>query len=509
MKTIHLRLTIFIFIMPLLLFIKPAAAKENPSLDLSKVTIPKEYGAIKEVYMAPGGKDSKIIFHVQDIHANYEAQRNLANILEYLIRTYGIEVVLVEGGVTDKDFSYIRDWAPIDERKEKADKLLREGVISGETYVDIATDFPLKFQGIEDKELYEENMQIYLKVGNFREEALKAIEGFKKTIEKLKKYIYTTDLNKFDKYKDFYKTEETKLIEYLEYLSNIAEKEDIDLTDYPNHLILTKTARLEKAIDFDTVEIERDNLIKRLDSLLPKEKMSELVIRSIDFKEDKISAAEFYSYLKDLSLDSSVDMDEYKNLKTYVEYIRSLEELESKELFEEINKIEDIVSGVLCKNKQQKELFMVSKSLSTLESFLMLKLAPEDFDYYKENKKDFLLKEWKSFLRKQSKRFDIAPTIPDDTSIITENLSILESFYETAFKRDDAFLRNSLKKMDKEGEKIAFLITGGFHTKNLKRLFMADKISFLIITPRLTQETDYQLYDRILKESYKTRIWDE
>jgi len=509
MKEIYLKLTALIPIVAIFLFADTAIGAERPLLDLSRITIPEEYGAIKEAYIAPAGRDSKIIFHLQDVHANYEAQKSLANILEYLIKTYGVEVVLVEGGVTDKDFSYIRECAPIDERREKADKLLKEGVISWETYVDIATDFPLKFQGIEDKELYEENMEIYLKVGEFRKEALKVVEGFKKTIENLKKYIYTTELNKFDEYKNTYKSDEARLVEYLEYLSNIAQKEEIKLADYPNYAIFIKTAQLEKMIDFDTVETERDDLIKRLDSISPKEKMSEFVIKSIEFKEDKISAGEFYSYLITLAVDNSIGINEYKNLDTYADYIKSLEDLRAKEIFNEINKIEDLISDALCKSKQQRRLFIVSKNLCILESFLMLKLAPEDFDYYRENKKDFAVWEWKGFLEKQSKRFDIISAVPSDLSVLTGNLNVLESFYETAFKRDDAFLRNSLNKMDKEDAKTAFLITGGFHTKNLKRLFMANNISYLIITPRLTQETDYQLYDRVLKESYKTRIWDK
>ena len=93
--------------------------------------------------------------------------------------------------------------------------------------------------------------------------------------------------------------------------------------------------------------------------------------------------------------------------------------------------------------------------------------------------------------------------------MVSSSLPVLESFYEIAYKRDDAFLRNSLKRMEKDRDRAAILITGGFHTKNLTRLFMENGIAYLVITPNLSQKTDDELYDRILKESYRTRTWDE
>ncbi|MEE8359953.1 MAG: hypothetical protein V3S04_03400, partial [Candidatus Omnitrophota bacterium] len=159
-------------ILIILSFSSLALSNDISSLDLNEVSISDEFGFIREIYQSPAHaeKGSKTVFYIQDAHGNYEAQKNLASILEYLIKTYGLQVILVEGGITDKDWSYIRSWAAPEERRRKADELLKEGVISGEAYVDISTDVPLKFQGIEDKELYEKNMTAYMAVDGFREE---------------------------------------------------------------------------------------------------------------------------------------------------------------------------------------------------------------------------------------------------------------------------------------------------------------------------------------------------
>ena len=85
-------------------------AEGGDYIDLNKVSMPEEFGTIKEVHKTPllYNKDAKMIFHIQDVHANYEAQKNLANILEYLIMTYGVNLILVEGGITDKEILFKR-----------------------------------------------------------------------------------------------------------------------------------------------------------------------------------------------------------------------------------------------------------------------------------------------------------------------------------------------------------------------------------------------------------------
>ncbi len=493
------------------LFASPSFSKDGGSLNLSKITVPKEYGLVKESYQSPTSnkRGSKTIFHIRDIHANYEGQKNLANLLLYLIENYGLDLILVEGGITDKDFSYIRTWATLEERKKKADGLLREGVITGETYIDIATDLPLKFQGIEDKELYEENMEIYLEVEKFRPDALMIVDQTNSVVEKLKKYIYTRRLKAFDKARNDYTLEKLEMVEYMETLDEIARKEKVDLTGFINYAGLLKTARLEKRIDFDKVEKERDRLIKVLTESLAKDILSKFIVESIEFKAGNRTDAEFYTYLRDLTIENNISLKRYKNLVLYFDYIETFESLDNEVLFDEVEGIENVLADTLCKNKEQKKLFKISKDLSIMEAFLKLKLSPADFEYFKANKNEFDMEEWKIFLGRHKKRFRIKDELPLDTSVISNNLETLESFFETSFKRDDAFIRNSLKRMNKDKEDIAFLIAGGFHTKNLMNLFKENNISYLVITPKTSQKTDDALYDRILKESYETRTWDD
>ncbi|MFH1753734.1 MAG: hypothetical protein ABH875_06080 [Candidatus Omnitrophota bacterium] len=503
-------ISILILILAILFLPGQALSKGISSLDLNSVSIPAESGTIKEVYRSPARAErgSKTIFHIQDAHGNYEAQKNLAAILEHLIKTYGLQVILVEGGITDKDWSYLRSWASPEERRRKAGALLKEGIISGEAYVDISTDFQLKFQGIEDKELYEKNMEAYMAVDEFKKEAIEVLEALDEVLVELKKRIYTSRLRKFDESREAYSAGKMELIEYIGYLDEVAAREKLDLSSYGNFSIFFDTVRMEKEIDFKKVEGERDSLIKSLTEAMDEGNMKELLMMSLKFKEGQIIAGDFYSRLRDMALAHGVGLNKYANLNKYIDYIINYERLDKIKLLDNLSEIEERFVEALCKSEDQKRLFVIAKDVALLEKFFMLRLSPEEFKYYKENKGSFVTADWRDFLEGRAKRFRIKPQIPYDLTPVDKNLTALESFYNAAFDRDKAFLRNSLTKMEKEKADISVLIAGGFHTENLKRLFMDEGISYIVILPMLTEATDFERFERIRLESYRTRAWD-
>ena len=53
--------------------------------------------------------------------------------------------------------------------------------------------------------------------------------------------------------------------------------------------------------------------------------------------------------------------------------------------------------------------------------------------------------------------------------------------------------------MNEKEQKLAVLIAGGFHTPILKQKLRECGISYLIVAPHTTQQTDPELYRYILK----------
>ena len=482
-----------------------ARAAENPKKETkrvvrpSEIKFPSEYGRITEVFDSGG---DELVIHIQDAHTNYEAQKNAASILEELINNYGLYLILVEGGSRDVSLNYYREGSSLEERKKTADQQLKEGVIAGEEYLNIASDYPMKLQGMEDRALYDQNMEAYLGVDKGKDAALLYTKLLSGVVVDLKFKLYNKNLKELDDKRRGFKDEKVSLADYANYLKGLAQAKKIDMSGYPNYKNLTASFELEKAIDFSAVEKERAETIEVLGKKIGEADLKEFLEKSVDFKSGKITPVQYHTYLKDMMVKAKMDIKQYPNLEKYIIYITNYEKINSAELFKELKSAEDKIEQVVATNDEQKRLIEIVKNLEFLIDFIELKLSPDDFDYYQKSEGNFNLPEWVRFLNSQAARFNLAQRVPEGTTAVEKIMPSVKNFYLIARKRDEVFLNNTQKYMKAEGVNIAALIAGGFHTPTLMRLFRLNNISYIVVSPKVLKPTDEKLYHKILTEGW-------
>ncbi|MFC1624729.1 hypothetical protein ACFL28_05450, partial [Candidatus Omnitrophota bacterium] len=342
---------------------RPTKKTFQSLIDPLKIKIPDEFGTVIESHR---GSNGKLIVHIQDAHANFEGQMNLANILEALIKEHELKLILVEGGYTDADFTYLRNRASLEERKEKAEKLLRDGIISGEEYLNIASDYPMSFQGIEDRELYDAHVEALWEVDRFKDVAIEYVDKLRVASDILKTRIYNKDLLDLDRVKKDYEDKKIDLIAYYTYLYNeyeqIATKEFL-VDTFPNFSNLIEISRLEGKIDLEKI------------------------------KEGKATSEE---------------------IRLYKDYVDANKDLDINKVFKEEPLLEDSLKESLATNSDQKELIKISKALSIMGNLLNIKVVPEEYDYFVKNKKDFDPEFWSDFLKKKSDYYNLSLNTPSN-----------------------------------------------------------------------------------------------
>lgn len=427
---------------------KPVKKTFQRQIDPLKIKIPEEYGTIVESHR---GSNGSLIIHIQDAHANYEGQMNLANILESLIKDYGLNLILVEGGSTDSDFTYLRKRASLKERKEKAGKLLRDSIITGEEYLNIASDYPMSFQGIEDRAIYDANLDALWQIDRFKKSGVEYIDKLIVASNTLKQYIYNKDLLDIDKAKEGYKNEKLKILDYYKYLYDSAEKKNISLEGFPNFVNLIKISELEKRIDIDKI------------------------------KERKATDDE---------------------ITLYKEYVKASENLDTNKLFKEEPEVEKFLMENLAVSPDQKALIKISRALSIMKNLLNVKVIPEEYAYFLKNKREFSPLTWAAFLKEKSNKYNLSPDVPNNYHILTNNLQKIEDFYALAQDRNSVFIRKTEKRMKKDDAKIAALISGGFHTPMVLRLLAERGYSYVVVGPKITKETDEEFYRSTLRRQW-------
>ena len=135
------------------------AANVESSAFIPSFKIPEEFGKITGIIPAfPSGDEvntadkEQVLIHIQEAHANYDAQKNIRNILQYLSKSYGLKLILVEGAGGKLQPELFR-FFPKDAELQSAvnDNLLKAGELTGAEVFLIDQKPQFEFQSIEAK----------------------------------------------------------------------------------------------------------------------------------------------------------------------------------------------------------------------------------------------------------------------------------------------------------------------------------------------------------------------
>ena len=217
--------------------VQDAGFANQGAMRLPSATLPplsylsQEIGRVDEIQIRGNGK-TPWIYHIQDAHAVYDAQANLARILETLIRKENISLVLVEGGSGTVSLTALRKVAAKSVRSNVAERFLRQGKIAGEEYLQLASDYALELVGIEDEALYRENAEVYLKALRRKEAALKNLSQIEGQIRTLQAKLYPAEFRELERMRERWQDGEGDLLQYLFQLRTRAEKKKIETASF-------------------------------------------------------------------------------------------------------------------------------------------------------------------------------------------------------------------------------------------------------------------------------------
>lgn len=468
---------------------------QNSIKDISNIYIPDNIGKVIEVYEAPDTK--KLIIHIQDLHCNPEAAFNMANILEILVKDYGLSLVCSEGAEGEVDTSSVSDFPDPEVREKVAKLFVDSGELTGEEYLSITKYPKLPIWGIEDKEIYFENIAEFNKIMEFNPDSIIFINKVKDVLNSLKPKIYSKKLIDLDNSCSEYKTSGADSSGYIDYLINLGLPE---AAKYKNIALFRETSGMEKEIDRQKIIEQSRELLTKLQSELDiagnKEEADDLMAKAELFKDKKISLYSFYSHLDKLSKAYiKNDLSAYPDLFRYISYLNKVNSLDSVGLFQEIDDLTYEAENILSDNSKQKNLIKAIRNINTLDSLFNISISNEQYDYYLKNKDTCNVNFFKTVIIDLS---GLAPDIDYNPALIDNHLEQLENFYTIAYKRDTAMSANALKKIEETNARISAIITGGFHTRGITKTLKNSGCSYIVISPYSKTTLDEENYRFLL-----------
>ena len=446
----------------------PAVQLANsPALVLSS-----QFGSVRKgarsINLKKPGQNGKVIIHIQDIHQNQEAQTNIGKTIVESIKQGEVGLIALEGAFGPIDLTAFQKFKHRTAVQKVANYLLKENKISGPIHalITMAGKSP-PVVGIEDLTHYKANVEAYRKAQRHYNDLSHDLQQQIKELNQRKGRTFNRDLRLYDHRVNDYEEERIKLGPYVQYLADQHSNKKIPeiITAY------LKAWELESTLDFSRVEIERTHLIQRLISQLNSSSVSELERFISAFQAKKITHGAFYDYFQNLCARASVPLNQFPQMKAYLQYVRLSDQIDGEFLFQEMRNLEKRGYEGFIRNEEERRLVQASRALTLKKKLVNFSLTREEWEEYKKFRtSDFGF--W--ILNPQSE---------------TRNPKSFEDFYRYAELRDKAMVKNLLGAMDQYNVKVAVLVTGGFHSKGIQKQLSIfnSQLSYVGFVPKITR----------------------
>ncbi|MFH1258275.1 MAG: hypothetical protein ABII74_00420 [Elusimicrobiota bacterium] len=470
-----------------------------PALAPEDIRVAGEYGSVSDLYN-PGKADQKLIIHIRDAHCHYEAQKNIAKLLEGLIKDYGVNLVLLEGSSEENSLADLRTLNTRENREKVADRYLRQGLISGEEYLDVVSDLNFSPRGVENFAVYKKHVRAYGGLAKIKVESQTVLSKIETSLVNLKSRIFNKDLKEMDQNRSAYETEKLSLPQYCFFLGNKAASRGVAFNkEFRNFHYFYQVNKIEGYMDFAKAEKERDKILSSLRQKLSKTALMEFNDQIEKYKRDELTTGEFYSYVRNTAEDTGVDLRQSPQFNFYVLYVKYSEEMDTIALFNEIKQLERKTKQTMYETEEQKRLDKAAGQIALLKGMVEFSLSPDDYLDWEKNRSEIKTYNWAVFLDAELTKYGFSPLDFKTGSYIKKYLPKYEEFYQLALERDKTLFENSLAEMDKNGQKVAVLIAGGFHTPRITKMMQDKEIAYTVILPTITQEGNPDLYTSAMK----------
>ncbi len=490
----------------LLLFMLPAFAQELPKQSVAEEQKPKEifdlvipasWGTIREVHKAD---PNRVIVHIQDAHCNYECQNKIADILDLLVREYDLKAAGIEGAWERLQTELFSTFPEDTIRYQASDYLLREGRLSGPEALVIqkGMEYPLELYGIEQQELYENNLSAFQTALPFKKDATGYFSLLSRHLGQLKDRLYNDELSRIDAGRLAFDLEVSNINEYILFLADKAAELKVNTKKYDNFTQLLKAVRLEDEIDFSLAEEERTELLTELIDVLEEDDLQVLLDKGNEYREERLSAARYLKFVKELGEKNEIDLTPYNNLNKYIRYAQSYEQVRNFELFNEIEDIDADLRSKVYTAEEQKKLDFLVRGLRVMERLVNIQMVNKDLEFYQDHQEGLKIDKFIEFITVQSGKYGYPVKLPSDIAYLDVYIPAWVNFYQVAGKRDEAMIKNSLGLLSQGNSRFAALITGGFHTRKLTEIMREEGVSYIVVTPLITSTEPGPYFDRLM-----------
>ena len=432
----------------------------------------------------------EIVINIQDLHCHAQTQRQISSILELLEKKYGINGVYLEGTYKEVNTSWLSGFNDGKQGSAIIEKMVEDGRLSGTEYYSLMNNKRDFIKPIEDEQLYKENIKLLNEIITNNQEVEIICNELEEQINTIKKSYSSDKAMKFEKLiKDF----EAKKIDsrkYYQGLAKYAKEKNIDITKYANVELYIRLMKNNGGLNESKVAGELGKFLAEIKNKLSYQEYAGLLRKSDNFAKAEniadqlVSLNDKYQITKNLKL---------RNLESFINYLDFNNKINPVSFLEEEKALKEEIFLKLGRTKYEQEVAFLSDFISSIREYFTANISAQE--YYRFEK------EYKKFRTTWPSYFSV-----NTVKKLDKYQELLNKYHGNNLKRDQEFAKRIITKSNEKGslieketnlaiEEIAkniknktvkVVVTGGFHTRGLEKILEAKKISYAIITPKIT-----------------------
>ena len=469
---------------------KSSSVSSNPP-----VNIPKYLGNFQSTNIR---NSKETIIHIQDAHDSLQAQQKINEILNLLLKEYHVKSVALEGSSGAIDPMLFKTYPDQDVARESAELLVKQGRLNAGELFAITSAQPVSVYGVEDRTLYRENLKVFRDLLNNKEKIESDLKGLSRTLEVLGERIYSVELKEVLKNDILAEDSSLSFTKKWEHLKDLAKEKGIDFAVYPNLRILSEVSELEKEINFNKANVEREELLTRFQDVLSASDFENVVLQSLNFKTGKISDSEFHFFLNETAHHAGIGPAGYPHLVRYTRYLLLFETLDISRLFGEFGTLGEKIKNAYFGSEDERALNELQKVSQVLVAVLSGNASSDEVAFLDSDPERFDPAAIETKISELAEKYHTPLYNGMNFKEMFRALPTARRFYGLAEKRNQALIQNTLKKMKAEDQRVAALVTGGFHTKGISDILKSENLSYLVVLPRITDPNKKRPYITIL-----------
>jgi len=220
---------------------------------------------------------------------------------------------------------------------------------------------------------------------------------------------------------------------------------------------------------------ELESILKQMKELIFSAELQEFEIKKSASRESVINLIDYYHFLLELLKSRGLSTNEF----TIIKHAQN----DFTKYHEHVTLIEIIVTKFIFETADQRLVYSLSQHLNIIKSLVTLKLTPEMYSYYQQNRKICDFTYIGNSILNLAIEYDLM-AFPDLIfPEIEQNIHPAKNYYRLATERNAALVNNTLEVMKNNNINLAVLVAGGFHSEGIATLLKEQEISYIVVTP--------------------------